>query len=370
MPTANPVVNPVIPPATPPAGAKAGFFDSGMSDSPTSARVVSSTKTTSNAFDPNYQASLDSARSAIDTAFSKPWEKLTNQGQYFAPTTAAQTKYFTDTKNLTGPAQYDQSGNLYTGAGSSTFNQAQADQYMSPYQNAVTQTTMAEMQRQHDRELAQLGLRNVQGAGLGSSGFALSQALANQNYGRDASAMYAKLQQQAYENAMAQYNAEQNRRIQAAQGLASLGANVSASDLARLAAQGGAATQEYNLAQRLNDLKLREDSDYREAAMKMATNRANAIGAMPHTSTETSVIPNETTSFYGIDPSVMQTIIGGAGGILDLVSKGGDVAKGARDAWDTISDFFGWGKSGGGGSSSYAPKVGDSTGTDSGIFNP
>ncbi len=364
MPTANPVVTPT-PPAAPPAGKEAGFFNSGISGSPTSARVVSSTKTTSNTFDPNYQTSLDSARSAIDTAFSKPWEKLANPSQYFAPTTAAQTKYFTDTKNLTGPAQYDQSGNLYTGVGGSTFDQAQAQQYMSPYQDAVTQATMAEMQRQQDRELAQRGLRSVMGAGLGSSGFSLAQALSNQNYGQNAAAMYAKLQQAAYENAQKQYNDEQNRRIQAAQGLATLGTNVSASDLARLAAQGTAATQEYNLAQRLNDLRYKEDNDYREAAMKMAVNRANAIGAMPHTTTETSTIPNETTSIYGIDPSVMQTLIGGAGGILDLIGKGGDVAaglKGLRDGWNTFTDWFGGSNSGGGGSS-YVPTVGGPTTT-------
>jgi hypothetical protein len=305
-----------------------GLFNASMSEDPTSIQTTTGTKTSDTTFAQPIKDLITSASTQGTKAYTAPWEKL-DATKYIAPANAAQQQYWDASKNLQAPAQYDQSGNLYTGAGSSTFNQAQADQYMDPYQKNVTDTTMAELQRQHDRELAQLGLRSVQGAGLGSSGYALAQALSNQNYGQDAAAMYAKLQQAAYENAQKQYNAERDRQLQVAQGLASLGANISSSDLARLQAQGLAATDEYSLDQRLKDLQLEEAKTAREQPMKTATNYANFISALPREQFQTAGT-NDTQTTYGTDSSVMSDIFSTSGGILGLLNMNKQLKEGGN----------------------------------------
>ena len=292
-----------------------GFTTAESSSKPTSKQVVGGEQTTKTTFSTPIQQGITSALNQANTAFSKPWTQL-NASSYIAPANAAQTQYWNASQNLQAPTQYDQSGTMYGNAANSTFNRAQADQYMSPYQNAVTQTTMAELQRQHNRELAALGLQNARGAGLGSSGFALSQALANQNYGNTVASTYANLQQQAYQNAQQQYNAERNRQLQAAQGLASLGSDVNASNLARLQQRGIAATDEYNLAQRLRDLQLSEAKTAREAPMTMAANYANVIAGLPRETTDTQK-NNTTTNVYGTDPSTLNTI-------LSMIGTGGE----------------------------------------------
>jgi hypothetical protein len=299
-----------------------GFTVGEASGSPTSKQVSSGTQTAATQFSKPIQEGVASALDQANTAFTKPWAQL-DASKYIAPTNAAQTQYFANTRNLTGPAQYDQSGNLYTGVGGSTFDQAQAQRYMDPYQQAVTDTTMAELQRQYDRQKGQRGLEKARGQGLGSSGYVLAQALADKEYGNLAASTYAQLQQQAYQNAVAQYNAEKNRQIQAAQGLASLGSNVSSSDLARLQQQGLAATDEYNLAQRLRDLQLSEAKLAREAPMTMASNYANIIAGLPRELTETQTT-QDIQDIYGTDPSTLNTILG-------LIGTGGEFfANGAK----------------------------------------
>jgi hypothetical protein len=310
-----------------------GFTTASASDDPTSIK----TTTGSNTFSPEMKTAVNSAMTRGKNAFSAPWTQL-NASNYVAPANAAQQQYWTDAKNLQGPAEFDQSGNLYTGVGNSTFNQAQAQQYMSPYLSNVAQTTMADLQRQHDRELAQLNLKNTLGAGLGSSGFALSQALSNQDYGNLAASTYAKLQQAAYENAQKQYNDEQNRRIQAAQGLGSLGTSISNADIERLKQQGLAGADQYSIAQKLKDLQLEEARTAREAPMKQATNEANFLNTLPKEAFSTDV-----QNIYGTDPSILNSIIGTGGSLLDIINKGGDInagIKGLKEGWDTIKGWF------------------------------
>jgi hypothetical protein len=316
-----------------------GLFNASLSEDPTSIQTTTGTKTNNTTFAKPIENLIGSAEKVGQDAYTAQWKPL-DASQYVAPANAAQQQYWTNTQNLQGPAQYDQSGNLYTGVGNSTFNQAQARQYMDPYQQAVTQNTMAELQRQHDRELAQLNLKNTLGAGLGSSGFALSQALSNQNYGNTAASTYAQLQQQAYQNALAQYNAEQNRRLQAAQGLASLGANVNASDIARLQAQGLAATDQYGMAQKAKDFNLEEARTAREQPTKNATNYANFISALPREQFQTAGT-NDTQTAYGVDPSIMSNLFSTSGGILGLLDLNAKLKKDSGNGlWDTIKGWI------------------------------
>jgi hypothetical protein len=316
-----------------------GLFNASTSEDPTSIQTIDGKKTSATTFAQPIKDLITSAGTQGTKAYTAPWEKL-DASTYIAPANAAQQQYYDASKNLQSPAQYDQSGNLYTGVGGSTFNQAQATQYMDPYQKNVTDTTMAELKRQYDEQRGQLGLQQALGGGLNSSGYALALAKAGQNYGNTAASTYAQLQQQAYQNAQQQYNAERNRQLQAAQGLASLGSNISSSDLARLQAQGLAATDEYSLAQRLKDLQLEEAKTAREQPMKTATNYANFIAALPREQFQTAET-DDTTTVYGTDPSVMSDIFSTSGGILGLLNMNKQLKEGGgKGLWDTFKGLF------------------------------
>ena len=311
-----------------------GFFTSEASGTPSSKQISSGTQTSGTKFSTPIQQGITSALGQANTAFTKPWTQV-NAPNYIDPANTAQTQYWNAAKNLQAPTQYEQSGNLYTGIGNSTFNQAQAQQYMDPYQKAVTDTTMAELQRQYDRQKGQLGLEKSRSAGLGSSGYALAQALAGRDYGNTVASTYANLQQQAYQNAQQQYNAERNRQLQAAQGLGSLGSDINAANLARLQQQGVAATDEYSLAQRLRDLQLSEAKLAREAPMTMASNYANIIAGLPREVTDTRTT-EDIQNIYGVDPSTASVISSILGGGLTTLSK----AKDALEGWTSVKGIF------------------------------
>ena len=317
-----------------------GFTTSEASGKPTSKQVASGTQTSGTQFSTPIQQGITSALNQANTAFTKPWTQV-NAPNYIAPANTAQTQYWNAAKNLQAPTQYEQSGNLYTGIGNSTFNQAQAQQYMDPYQKAVTDTTMAELQRQYDRQKGQLGLEKSRGAGLGSSGYALAQALADKNYGNTVASTYANLQQQAYQNAQQQYNAERNRQLQAAQGLGSLGSDINAANLARLQQQGVAATDEYSLAQRLRDLQLSEAKLAREAPMTMASNYANIIAGLPREVTETATT-KDTQDIYGPDPSTLNTILSMIGTGGEFLANGEKIGTGIKTLTPYVKDIIGW----------------------------
>jgi hypothetical protein len=319
--------------------ANANLFSSSMSDDPTGQQTTAGTKTNNTAFSQPIKDLITSAGTEGQKAYTAPWETF-KSADYVAPANIAQNSYWTNTQNLQSPDAFDKSKTAYTGMGDSTFNQAQATQYMDPYQKNVTDTTMAELKRQYDEQLGQLGLQRALGGGLNSSGYALALAKAGQNYGNTAASTYAKLQQTAYENAMAQYNAEQNRKLQVAQGLASLGSNISSSDLARLQAQGLAATDEYGLAKAAKDFDLEEARTEREQPTKNATNYANFISALPREQFQTAGT-NETQQTWGVDPSIMSSIFSTSGGILGLLNMNKQLKdNGGEGLWDTLKGLF------------------------------
>jgi hypothetical protein len=317
-----------------------GLFNASTSGDASSIQTTDGKKTSNTEFSKDVKDLITSAGTEGKKAYTAPWETF-KSADYVAPANAAQQQYWTNTQNLQGPAQYDQSGNLYTGMGDSTFNQAQATQYMDPYQKNVTDATMAELKRQYDEQRGQLGLQQALGGGINSSGYALALAKAGQNYGNTAASTYAQLQQQAYQNAMAQYNAEQNRKLQVAQGLASLGSNISSSDLARLQAQGLAATDEYGLAKAAKDFELEEARTEREQPTKNATNYANFIASLPREQFQTAET-DDTQTMYGTDPSIMSDIFSTSGGILGLLNMNKQLKEGpdGKGLWDTITGLF------------------------------
>jgi hypothetical protein len=112
-----------------------------------------------------------------------------------------------------GPAKYDP-----TKIGSQTFTgEGVASSYMSPYTQNVTDIQTREAQRAADIAKTQLGAQAVTAGAFGGGRHAIMEAEAARNLALQKGDITARGQQDAYQQAMAQFNAEQGYGLTAQQ---------------------------------------------------------------------------------------------------------------------------------------------------------
>ena len=97
------------------------------------------------------------------------------------------------------------------------FGQQQADQYMSPYMQSVVDVQQQEAQRQADIAGTQRSAQATGAGAFGGSRQAIMDAEAARNLATQKGSIQATGLQNAYQQAQAQYNADQARQAQAAQ---------------------------------------------------------------------------------------------------------------------------------------------------------
>ena len=162
----------------------------------------------------NYQSYADYARARGLTG---------DQVQQF---TGLQNRAFTGAENI-GQDPYSQAAaqGLQSLAGS-TFGQAQADQYMSPYMQSVVDIQKREAQRQSGIQGTQQQAQAAQAGAFGGGRDAIMRAERERNLGQQMGDIQAQGSQAAFQQAQAQYNADQNRMGQSYATLGSQGQNL------------------------------------------------------------------------------------------------------------------------------------------------
>lgn len=156
------------------------------------------------------------------------------------------------------------------------FGSPQAAFYMSPYQQNVTDIALREA-RQQGALQKQAGAMGAIGRGtFGGARQALMQSEADRNLMRTLGDIQAQGSEKAFQQAQAQFNADQQRQQQAAQyaaglgaqlfgtglggmqqaatGLGALGATQQQADIARLQAQAATGAEQQALAQKMADI--------------------------------------------------------------------------------------------------------------------
>lgn len=114
----------------------------------------------------------------------------------------------------------------YNPQSAQNFGSNQAQQYMNPYQQNVTNMALREAQQQGDIQ-RQAGAMGAIGRGtFGGARQALMQAEGDRNLMRTMGDIQAQGSQQAFQNAQQQFNADQARQQQAEQYSATLGAQL------------------------------------------------------------------------------------------------------------------------------------------------
>jgi hypothetical protein len=215
---------------------------------------------------------------------------------------------------------------MYNPQSAQTFGGAQAQQYMNPYQQNVTDTALREatLKGQMDKQAGALG-----SIGRGTFGGA-RQALLQAEQGRGLNQQLADIQYRgsadAYTNAQQQFNADQQRQQQAQQyaatlgsqlglagmqggidtskALGALGSETQQADLARLTAQEATGASQQSLQQKELDAAYQNQmaqQNYAKQQLQFYSDvlRGNA-GALGSTQVQYTPTPSATSQIAGL----------------------------------------------------------------------
>lgn len=184
---------------------------------------------------------------------SSAYNPMQATNQYNAPTAGSIGIGY---QNTYAPALQD-----YQMQGPDSYTGANVQQYMSPYQQGVTQQLQNQAIQSYANSLPQLGSAATQVGGLGGSRSALMAAQAQQGLQQNLANIQATGQQNAYQNAQQQFNTQQqmqqganSQNLQARLGIQQLGAGQNmqsqlANQQAGLSAQNMALQQQQGLNQ-------------------------------------------------------------------------------------------------------------------------
>jgi len=215
------------------------------------------------------------------------------------------------------------SGGFDTG----TFGAAEARQYMSPYQQAVTDVAIRKAQEEATR---QGGLSQLGAAARGSAGgsrSAIMDAVRLRGLTDTVGDLQAKGSEQAFRLAQQQFErdrtagmtqAERDRqaRFDAAQGLTGVGAMGQRLDLQRLAAQQAAGTALTGKRQDILDQRYADFLRQRDYPKEQLGWYSNIVRGLPAGLASSSIT-------YGREPSFGQQAVGAGLGLASIYGMGG-----------------------------------------------
>ena len=206
------------------------------------------------------------------------------------------------------------------GAGFTSFNdpaatlggQSTAASYMSPYMQNVVDIQKREAQTQADIAGTQRGAQAVGAGAFGGSRHAIMDAEAARNLAIQKGDIQAQGSQAAYQQAQAQFNAEQQRKMLGVQQagsmagqLAGLGQQQYGQQMGLLGAQAQAGGQQQQLEQARINQAMQNYATQQQYPMMQLGLMSNMLRGLP--------MQSSTTSMYAAQPSALNQIAGSYG---------------------------------------------------------
>jgi hypothetical protein len=266
------------------------------------------------------------------------------QAQYANLQTPGQFNQATQGFNITGGMGMNAANQglnralAYNPYSAQNFGGMQAAQYMNPYQQNVTNMALREAQLKGTQDKNALMAGSIGRGTFGGARNALLQAEQNRGLNQQLSDIQNKGSYDAYLNAQAQFNADQQRQQQAQQyaatlgqglfgsgmqnvlgsasGLGSLGTQQQAADIQRLGAQQGSAAQSQALAQTQMDTAYQDFLRQRDYPQEQLGFYSNILRGLP-------VQLASTQQSYQAPPNMASQIAGlglGAASLSKLLS--------------------------------------------------
>jgi hypothetical protein len=228
-------------------------------------------------------------------------QALSNQGYeaYTGPLTAAasklQDKAFSGLANLTVPT-----ANM--GAYSmQTFDPATANKYMNPYLKASLDPQIAEARRQSDINNMMNKAKLTQAGGYGGDRQAIMESENQRNLLQNLAAITGTGYNTAYNNALAQFNTEQNRQ----QDVQKLNNEYGLSALQRIADMGAV---ERGIASEDIAARMKQFAEERDDPYKKVSYQSSLLQGLPVAA----------SSYSYSQPSALSEIMNSAGGVQKL----------------------------------------------------
>ena len=241
----------------------------------------------------------------------------TYQGPMTAGESGLQTQAFQGIGALTVPNQ-----GQYTPVGGSFADKGVAGNYMNPYLQQALDPQLAELQRQAEiQRVADAGRLTGAGA-FGGSRQAIMESEGRRNLLDKQAALLGTGYASAYDKAMAQYNAEQNRNVNEAQfgadyGLKGLAAerDIFKDMLGAGAAQRGITSE--GIAADLGEFEKQRDFPYKQVQFQRDMIAGLPTGSVTNTPAQLSGIAQLIASVGGIDQLLKSTGQGDLGSLLN-----------------------------------------------------
>lgn len=252
----------------------------------------------------------------------------TYQGPLTAGESSLQTQAFGGIGGLTVPNQ-----GQYTPVGGSFTDKGVAGNYMNPYLQQALDPQLKELQRQADIQRVADAGRLTQAGAFGGSRQAIMEAEGRRNLLDKQANLLGQGYASAYDKAMAQYNAEQARKINEAQFGADYGLKGLAAERDILRDQLGAGAVQRGITAEGIAADLAEFEKQREFPFKQVQFQRDMISGLPtgsvtNTPAQLSGIAQLIASVGGIDKLLTST---GQGSLGDLLNNLG-LNFGGREA--------------------------------------
>lgn len=277
-------------------------------------------------------------------------------GERVAGFTPAQEAAFQQVYNLKNPEQYAQAGQSIAGAQNfgatgamnamgykpGTFGTAQANQYMSPYQQAVTDIAKREAIGEAALMNRELAAKAAKAGAFGGSRFGVEQALLGSKLATNLSDIQTKGSQDAFLNAQQQFERDRaaglqgaNLNLQGAQfgaqtglqagtQLANLGTAQQAAELNRIQALAAAGEQQQGLQQQRLNTAYQNYLEQRDWEKNQLGYLSGLIRGTPFSTTQTQ---STTASQPSTQAQLLSAGLGVAGLASLLKKEGGKIDK-------------------------------------------
>ena len=239
----------------------------------------------------------------------------TYQGPLTAGESGLQTQAFQGIGGLTVPNQ-----GQYSPVGS-TFDNTQAQAYMNPYLQQALDPQMKELQRQSDIARLDDASRLTKAGAFGGSRQAIMESEGRRNLLDKQSNVLGQGYASAYDKAMQQFNADQQRKVQEAQfgadfGLKGLGAerDILNQQLGAGAVQRGITSE--GIAADLGEFNTQRDFPYKQVQFQRDMIAGLPTGSVTNTPAQLSGIAQLISSVGGIDKLLQTTGQGDLGTML------------------------------------------------------
>lgn len=244
------------------------------------------------------------------------------QAQRYADINPLERQYYEGTTNLTPSSEQSiAASNMANQAGlgalnSGMFGQAEAQQYMSPYIQNVLNVQKQSAMRDYSRQLPGLQAAGAKFGAIGGSRAAIAQAEGMRNLQNSLQGIDATGLQNAWQNAQAQYNSDQTRRMQgyqianqSANNLNQIGDTYYNQRLGTLNAQRQAGADLFGRSQQPLDFNYQEFTEEQNRPYQNFALRNSVLQGIP--------FGNQSTSVYGQN-SPVGSFFGNAYGALNL----------------------------------------------------